>query len=94
MSNEKPKRGRPPLSPEERELRRKESKKKYEQKRPDINIKRRESYKAVYDTIGVSVRKDCRHELDKLVEKTGMSMSALFSDALEEKYKINITKPL
>ena len=98
-------RGRPPLSPEERELRRVErikisneyhkktgniAQKKYRQTNPDKIRNLRKNYY----TPKVHIHKDFVNNFNALVEKTGLGISALFLSALEEKYGIVLTKSL
>ena len=87
----KKKRGRPPLSPEEREAKRKESKRKYNISNPDIVKKSYQNYINRYDRLVIDVPKKYRPKLNDLLDKTGFNITTLFLKAVEDKYGIKLS---
>jgi hypothetical protein len=100
-------RGRPPLSPEERELRRIEnikrsnewhkasgyaSKKKYKAKHPEKVTESNAVFRKNHNIITIFIPKELRPELDRTLLVTGLTITALFTNAVEEKYGIKLTK--
>lgn len=95
----KKRRGRPPLSDEERELRRIETNKKQAErlKRNGYAAQKKyretHSYKKNYEP-KIKIPLEFRSNLDKLLSKTGMTITELFVGAVEEKYAITLRYPI
>lgn len=109
MSEIKKKRGRPPLSPEERELRRIErnkrsseahkksgyaADKRYRENNPDKISKKNRIYRNKNDSLTVTLSKEYRSVIDRLTNETGLSISDLFITAVEMQYDVKLKKRL
>jgi hypothetical protein len=93
MDNQvKRKRGRPPLSPEEREARRIEHIKRSNEYHKKTGYAAQAKYKKNhYDELTVLFPKKARHILEEIITKEGKSISSLFLNAFEEKYNIKLS---
>ena len=100
-------RGRPSLSPEEKETRRKEltkksndyhkstgyaAKKKYKETYPDRIIESDKTFRESHDNLRIFLHKDFRANLNKIISESNMTITKLFLTAVEEKYGIALTK--
>ena len=98
---EKKRRGRPPLSPEEKALRLKEknkrdierqknngyaAQKKYRLAHPDNVVKWRQRF---YEP-KIRIPKELRPILNSLIKDTGLTITQLFVSAVEEKYGVTL----
>ena len=94
----KNKKGRPPLSAEEKEARVIEQNKKsaaaHKESGYAAQQKYRETHPEKYDNYEPKIRiaSEFRGTLSKLLSKTGLSITNLFIGAVEEKYNVKLRK--
>ena len=96
----KKKRGRPPLSDEERELRRLETNKKQAERLKRNGYAAQKKYRETHSGYKknyepkIKIPLEFRPNLDELLSKTGMTITELFVGAVEEKYAITLRYPI
>lgn len=91
MTDEIKKRGRPPLSDEERERRRKEKNKRdNERKKEQGWVTQKKYHTEVVDTIKITIPKGGRDIIKQIAEDNNTSMTAIIVDAVEEKYGVKL----
>ena len=81
------------MSPEERELRRKERNRRSNEAHKRSGYAAQAKYKKNnYDELSVLLPKESRRLLDEIVYKENTTISSLFLNAVEEKYGIKLSK--
>lgn len=96
----KKRRGRPPLSDEERELRRIETNKKQAERLKRNGYAAQKKYRETHSGYKknyepkIKIPLEFRSNLDELLSKTGMTITELFVGAVEEKYAITLRYPI
>lgn len=93
----KKKGGRPPLSPEEREVRRKAKVKRDNERQKERGYPARKSYierhkGEIYEP-KLRIPASNKPELEQLLVKTGLTVTQLFVGAVKEKYGIDLSEP-
>jgi len=88
-------RGRPPLSPKEKEARHRETKRKYRESHKEQEIAsakiRGKKARELYLTVRVPILRELTPTLERIVAETNMKASKLFLSAVEEKYGIKLS---
>lgn len=96
MDNPIKRRGRPPLSPEEREahriLKNKRDNERKKQQGYVAQKRYRENHKGELYEPKLKIPFEKKNDLLELLRSTGLTMTDLFVGAVEEKYKINLHK--
>ena len=95
---EKKRRGRPALSPEEKEQRRKERNRRDNERKKAMGYiaqkKYREKKKHITYQPKLCIPVEKKEDLFRLLEQTGLSTTQLFVGAVEEKYGVVLRKTI
>lgn len=97
MDDEKKKGGRPPLSPEEREARRRAKIKRDNERQKERGYPAHKNYierhKGEIYEARVRMPSSNKSTLEQLLSATGLTVTQLFVDAVKEKYGIDLSEP-